>query len=207
MPTEHPPRAVAWRAWAVPAALGAIALLLGIGGDAARAALRYERAALAVEPWRLVTGNLVHLGPTHLALNLAGLVLAAALARDLVAPERAASVLGCAALAVGIGLAAASPEVAWYVGLSGALHGYLAWTAAAALASPGARRVGAALSALLVAKLVAEQALGPADATVALIGAPVVVDAHLYGALGGLVGGLVGRVLGGRARDADASRV
>ena len=69
------------------------------------------------------------------------------------------------------------------------LHG---WFAAGALAmtrdsAPRERRFGAILLALIVLKLVYEQWLGPLPMTAESAGGPVVVDAHLFGALGGVV--------------------
>lgn len=194
------------RGWGAAAALAAAALAAAVGGDAARAALRYERGLLLEEPWRLITGNLVHLGAVHLVLNLVGLALVAALARGAVTALRAVTVLLGAMLGVGLGLWWLSPSVGWYVGLSGALHGLLAWTALALCGAPATRVLGVALAAMLAAKLGAELALGSVATTAALIGAPVVSDAHLYGAFGGLLGGGVGWCFD-RLRSARGPRV
>ena len=60
----------------------AVLLLPELGGDAGRALLRYDRAALAAgQWWRLLTAHVVHLGLEHAALNSLGLVLMWALDR------------------------------------------------------------------------------------------------------------------------------
>lgn len=170
------------------AALAALLALPALLGARAVAALRYERQALAAgEWWRLLSCHLVHFDLRHLALNLAGLGLlwwlyvADARLRDWLVVA-----LG-AALAVGAGLYLLEPGVGWYLGASGVLHG--CWAAAAVFA-PRQRR-GEALggAALLAAKLAAEHWHGPLSGTLdpAL---PVVVGAHLYGALGGLAAAL-----------------
>ena len=54
-----------------------LALLLPtLGGEAARLALRYDRAALAAgELWRLFTAHVVHLNLRHALVNILGLAL------------------------------------------------------------------------------------------------------------------------------------
>src|SRR5690606_33885017 len=61
-----------WPLWV----LGIAAIVLTLAGGPSSPALRYERAdVLAGEWWRLLSGHVVHLGVSHLVLNLAGLVL------------------------------------------------------------------------------------------------------------------------------------
>jgi rhomboid family GlyGly-CTERM serine protease len=169
------------------AALLAVAALLALptlAGSGAVARLRYERAAIAAgQWWRLLSGHLVHHDLRHLALNLAGLGLLWWLfAADARLREWLVVALA-AALAVGAGLYVLEPAVGWYLGLSGVLHG--GWAAAAAFAWRRSRFEALATAALLAAKLAAERWLGPLSG--ALDAAlPVIVAAHLYGALGGV---------------------
>lgn len=182
------------RGWIVPLLVGGVAAMLALMDGGARSGLRFERAAiLHGDLWRLLTGNLVHLGPGHLALNLAGLALVAALAREVMPPTRVALTLLGAMLGVGLGLLWFAPDVGWYVGLSGALHGLLAWTACELLVRIHTRWLGALLTTMLVIKLAHELTVGPFAATAALAGGPVIVEAHLYGALGGVFAGLLAR--------------
>ena len=149
--------------------------------------LRYDRTALGSgELWRLLSGNLVHLGTAHLALNAAGLALVALLVGRLLPLWAWGLVLLLCALAVGAGLWAFAPGVGWYVGLSGVLHGLLAAGAAHALWRGSERGFHALLLAVLAAKLGWEQLAGGLPGTAWLADGRVIVDAHLFGAIGGL---------------------
>lgn len=159
-------------------------------GDSATALLRFDRAAiLDGEGWRLLTGNLVHLGWNHLLLNLAGLALIGWLVGPALSPTRWLIVFLVSSLSVTVGLLLWNPELRWYVGLSGTLHGLL--LAGLLAEMDEADRIPWLLLAGIVAKLGWEQAWGPSASTEALVGGNVVVDSHLYGAVGGAVVGLL----------------
>lgn len=149
--------------------------------------LRFEhRAILGGEIWRLLTAHLVHLGWAHYAMNMAALALIAGLVPVLSSARRLLAMLTVSALAVSLGLLVFSPDVDWYVGLSGVLHGLFAAGAVTMLI--GERRAeGGLLLALLIAKLLWEQTAGPMPGSAATAGGRVIVDAHLYGAIGGLL--------------------
>ena len=176
-------------------------VLLWVGGTAVVAGLRYERAAIATgEVWRLVSGNLVHASGQHLLLNLAGLALVTLLFPGEYSRRDWALIGLTSAIAIAAGLWWGSPEVEWYVGLSGVLHGILA---AGAIAWWRSRLRGLAglLTAILIAKLTGEQLFGAIGWSGDL---NVIVDAHLYGALGGAVAGVI---LSGLRKPADATGV
>ncbi len=148
-------------------------------------AWRFERGLIAAEPWRLLSAHFVHLGWMHLSLNLGGLLLIWALFGHFVRPAGWAVALLLCALAVGIGLYVFDTALAWYVGLSGVLHGLLvlgAWAARRAEA-----RTALVVLLAIAAKLAWEQITGADTGTAQLVGGAVVVNAHLYGALGGLL--------------------
>jgi rhomboid family GlyGly-CTERM serine protease len=160
----------------------ALLLLPELGGDAARALLRYDRAGLAAgQWWRLLTAHVVHLGLEHAALNSMGLVLMWALfARDY-KPGQWVSIALASMLAIDAGLWLRDSTVIWYVGSSGALHGVMS---AGTLAHLRRRDLdGWILGAFIIVKLTYEQTAG---ALPFAEGEGVVVDAHLYGALGGI---------------------
>jgi rhomboid family GlyGly-CTERM serine protease len=168
-----------------------VALLLALGllllpevdGEATRRALAYDRAALPQgQWWRLLTAHFVHLDLEHAALNGLGVVLMWALfARDY-SPLRWLMIYGGSALAVSAGLWFFSPEMDWYVGASGALHGVMVAGTLAHLRRGDLD--GWILAVFIVLKLGYEQFAGPLPFAGS---ADTVVDAHLYGAAGGLV--------------------
>jgi rhomboid family GlyGly-CTERM serine protease len=154
-----------------------------LAGEGGQAWLRYERGALAQgQWWRLVTAHLVHLDVRHALLNTAGLALVWMLfARDY-SPKAWLVILLAAMAAIDAGLWLGDSTVQWYVGSSGVLHGAMAAGALAHIRR--GERDGWVLAALLAAKLLYEQSVG----ALPFSGHdPVVVDAHLYGVLGGTV--------------------
>lgn len=159
-------------------------LLPQLGGDATTNLLRYDRADIAAgQWWRLLTAHIAHLGIHHAALNALGLIFLWALfAREWSVRQWAAIVL-VAALAIDSGLWWGDPQVTWYVGASGVLHGMMAAGLVAYIRR--ADPLGWIMAGLLAAKLAYEQLHGPLP--FAGKGVPVVVDAHLYGASAGLV--------------------
>lgn len=156
-------------------------LLPTLSGEAGQALLRYERGALAGgQWWRLLSAHVVHLDLRHALLNALGLALVWALfARDY-SPKAWLAILLGAIAAIDAGLWLRDSTLQWYVGSSGVLHGLMAAGALAHVRT--GERDGWLLAALLAAKLLYEQAVG----ALPLSGRdPVVVDAHLYGVLGG----------------------
>ena len=167
-------------------AVCALLALPEIFGEPARQALSFDRSALAGgEWWRLLTAHFVHLDAEHAFLNGLGVVLMWALfARDY-SPWRWAAIYSGSALAVSAGLWFFNPELDWYVGASGALHGVMT---AGTIAHLRRRDLdGWILAVFIIAKLAYEQFAGalPFAGT-----SSTIVDAHLYGALGGVVLGL-----------------
>jgi rhomboid family GlyGly-CTERM serine protease len=155
-------------------------------GDEARVLLRYDREGIQEgQFWRLATAHVTHLGVSHGIMNLLALAVLAGLFGDLFTARR--WLLGCAvsALAIDIGLWWLEPQVRWYVGLSGVLHGLIVLGAVAMWLND--ERLGLGLLLGVVAKLGWEQAMGPLPFTESAAGGPVLVASHLYGAGGGLL--------------------
>lgn len=178
--------------WLV-AALCGLALLIQLAGDGAQSALRFARQSIgAGELWRLFSGHLVHLGWTHLLLNLAGLALVWALVGSVYSGLVWILVTFAVVFAVDAGLWLLNPGLEWYVGLSGVLHGLLVAGLIGLISAGTSRRNEAiALLVLLLLKLGYEQTAGAMPGSTSLAGGAVVVDAHLYGAVGGLCAALV----------------
>lgn len=178
--------------WQVPLTIALLCVALSVDGDSLRELLRYERAGLeAGEFWRLLSGHLVHLGTGHLVLNLAALgVLGLLLDGALDRLEWAFAGL-VSAFTIDVGLYWLSGEVQWYVGLSGVLHGFM--TAGSLKLLAARAPTGLILLSITIGKLLWEQFGGPLPYSELTSGGPVIVDAHLYGALGGTAGMLAAR--------------
>jgi len=158
-------------------AVAALCAVIALAGPGTSEALRYDRDRIwAGQLWRLLTGNLVHLGWGHLAMNVAALLL--------IAPLAPAWVLLPCGLGVSAGLLFLSPETAWYVGLSGALHGLFA-SGALAYGLRGSWGGWGGLG-LLAAKLAYEAHAGPLPGSADLARGPILLPSHFYGALSGL---------------------
>jgi rhomboid family GlyGly-CTERM serine protease len=165
-----------------------VLVLLSLLGEGGRSALRYEReAVLHGEYWRLLTGHLVHGNAWHLILNAAGLLLIAALFPRDYAWRGWLLIALFSMLAIAVGFVFYEPQLSWYVGFSGVLHGALA-AGAIAWWRHESKPLAWALSAIFVGKLAWEQWQGALPLSGGL---PVVVDAHLYGAMGGALAGFM----------------
>jgi rhomboid family GlyGly-CTERM serine protease len=99
-------------------------------------------------------------------------------------------------LVIDLGFWIFDSNMLWYVGLSGVLHGLLVAGAIAGLASN--RGESLAILVLIFTKVAFEQIVGPLPGSETTSGGPVVVNAHLYGAIAGLPAGvalwLAGRI-------------
>jgi rhomboid family GlyGly-CTERM serine protease len=186
------------RGWPI-VLLACASLLLQFTGDTGRAWARYDGALVAQgEYWRLLSGHVVHLGWGHLWPNLTALVLIGALFEDLFDAAAWLWVAAAAAASIDLGLLLFDRDVAWYVGMSGVLHGFVAAGAVAALVRR--QSTGWLLALGLAAKLTWEQVQGPVPFTAAAVGGPVVVASHLWGSAGGLLAGAALGFLRMRAR-------
>jgi rhomboid family GlyGly-CTERM serine protease len=184
--TAHPcsaaitPRQAGW----LLGLLSLTVVLLELGGDSLRLSCRYDRVpVLQGEYWRLLTGHLVHASWEHLIGNLAGVGLVAALFPRDYSLKQWLLILSLSAVSIDAGFVLHEPQLQWYVGLSGILHGALA-AGAIAWWRHEARTLALILTGIFIGKLGWEQAHGALPFSGDLT---VVVDAHLYGAMGGLV--------------------
>ncbi|MDQ2075112.1 rhombosortase [Marinimicrobium sp. ABcell2] len=168
--------------------LAALMLVLGLMPFWSVPALEFNRTLITEgQWWRLLTGHWVHYGVYHLAMNAFAFVLCGyILLRHLPLSHYSLLTLTCL-LGVGAGLYWLSPELHYYAGLSGALHGLL--VAGVLLSFKDAPWIAAAVLVVLSAKLIQEQGAS-FDPEHPLLPVPVAVDAHLYGAVIGFVWGV-----------------
>ncbi len=139
----------------------AVSALLGLGALAAlglpSAALDWQPALAASEPWRTWSAALVHLSTLHLMANLAGTALVGALGFVAGVPKRSV-VAWLVAWPLTQFALLARPDLTHYAGLSGVLHAGVAVVAVHLIASArGLRRaIGLAILAGLALKVAGE---------------------------------------------------
>lgn len=168
-------------------AIGILCLVLQSAGLAEL--LRFDRQAIAGgQWWLLLSGNFVHLGKSHLWMNLAGFALVVALVWSHFTALQWFIITLFSSLVVGAGLYLLDPDVGWYVGFSGSLHGLILAGCLADLKTYP--RSAGLLLVLIIGKLGWEQIAGALPGSESVAGGHVVVNAHLYGALGGAVIGI-----------------
>ena len=172
--------------------VGLLILGLAFAEQEGRELFRYQRDSIENgQWWRLVTGHFVHLGWSHVFLNLTGWILISMVFGADYSSRQWLVIYFASMLIMGLGFWWLDPQLRWYVGLSGLLHGgivagLLAWSV------QGDRLAWLALG-VVIAKLLWEQMVGPVPMTEEAAGGPVVVNAHLYGSIGGLLGALAVR--------------
>jgi len=155
-----------------------MALLQAIGPEY----FRYQYNLIANgQIWRVTSAHFVHVGWLHLLLNGLGLVICVSLTNPRWSPVR--WILCCVILATGISflLALFNPEVINYAGLSGVLFGLYALTAVSLYKRD--RLIAVLIIVAIVGKVLMEQFNFYDFNSGELIGARVIVDAHLYGLL------------------------
>ena len=191
------------RVWMFPAALMLLIGVLGIGGESWINALRYDRAAIEGGEWfRLLTGNFVHLpgntvswngwhfhGPWHLFLNELGLLVLV-----LLCPERLSMLVWLRrtlflCIGMSLGLYFFAPDMIWYVGLSGAMHGFFILGLVPQVLKKDIVALGCVV--YLLGKLGYELYAGAPVSDEAAIGGKVALDSHLWGSISALVYGVV----------------
>lgn len=170
----------------VPLAIAALCIAAALGGDATQELLRYDRDAIFHgEIWRLLTGNFMHLGWTHLLLNTIGLLMVWLFFGAIFSPLQWTLIVGVCSIGTGLGLLILNPNVGWYVGLSGALHGLFIAGCMRELRLK--RKEAWMLLGLIMLKIVYEQIKGPMPGSASMAGGEVIVEAHLYGAITGIL--------------------
>ncbi len=147
----------------------------------------YDRTAfLSGEYWRLVSGHFVHKTWAHLLLNLAAWWLIWAYGRPVCGNGMWALLLFVCALGTGVGMFVFLPELEWYTGLSGVLHGLFFAVAILRLSVQRNDHPAWFILAVITVKLAYEHFQGPTPVTAGLVDLPVIFEAHWYGAVSGV---------------------
>ncbi|GLP97880.1 rhombosortase [Paraferrimonas sedimenticola] len=156
--------------------------------------LDYNRQLIGEgEFWRLYSGHFTHTNHWHLLMNLAGLLVLAALHGMHYRNASLLSLLLCGPLLISAGLWFYYPDTQLYVGLSGLLHGLFAFGVIADIKRGW--RSGYLLALGLVVKLGYELSAGASTQLESLIQARVATESHWLGALAGTLIALVWLVL------------
>jgi rhomboid family GlyGly-CTERM serine protease len=180
----------AFSAWVLPIAALSCAIIIAILGDAGRVWLSYDRPEIAAgELWRLLSGHFVHLGISHLIWDAAGFLLIWYLVGQSFGRMQWVIVSLVTIVGIDLGFWFLEPNLSWYVGLSGLVHGLLA---AGIVGNLKSGRVDMwILGAALIAKLAYEALVGPLPGSAQSSGGTVIVAAHVYGAVAGAIAAVV----------------
>lgn len=159
-------------------------------GESVTQALSLKRSAIDNgEWWRIITSQFVHLSTNHTLMNATGyIILCFGFRKEVTATEEMIT-LFISTIGVGLGLYWFNPEIAWYVGLSGAIYGLL--VSNVMIGAKKTPYLSAFFLFFVVTKIVYEQFFAGADrATETIIGGEIAIDSHLYGAVVGIFPGL-----------------
>ena len=171
-----------WRAGIALASLAFVANALPGG----LAALEWQRSAIAEGQWgRLLSAHFAHLDAHHLLFNLLGLVLVVELLMDDWSGRELLTLILASALGTSLLLWFCEPQVQWYAGLSGLLHGLWAGAALQGCISRRSTLHAVALLALVVKLGWLNHGAGAM---------PVLPIAHVYGAASGIMWALMRRI-------------
>ena len=163
----------------------ALLIILQLQDPALHEVLRYERGLMSAEPWRAVSHALLHLNFQHLLLNLVALACLSFLFRGAFQSGFWLLALLFSSAVSALGMYWFSPGVDWCVGLSGGLHGLFVY-AVLRVRGHWIWLVGLGIKIMDEQfKLLAHFEWSQLSSE--LIDGSVVVDAHLWGALGGLI--------------------
>lgn len=161
-------------------------VVFALGSGVADALIYHRPSVLAGEWWRLLSGHWVHRGGRHLVLNLVGLALIWHLFGAVLKFRNALFLIVFVALGQSISLMVIYPDILWFEGLSGLLHGLL--VAGAVLSFSRTPVVSGMVLAMLVVKLSSEAWHGGSTEMTAWLGGSVLEESHWCGAIAGLIG-------------------
>lgn len=136
------------------------------------------------EVWRIFSCHFTHINWHHVVLNMSGALLIYILLGKLYSLAIWAMAITCCAFSVSMGLLFFHPEILWYRGLSGVLHGLFMMGVIKEMEQGNVLYYFAFLG--ITAKLISEFTSKPGTISADLMDAPVISEAHFYGAAMGL---------------------
>ena len=147
--------------------------------------LRYQSNSVSEgQVWRILTANLCHSNWNHWLLNILGLLIMDYFLKPVVSEKLRIFVLLSTMLG-SVLMLHLFLNLKWYVGLSGALHGYL--FAGALLSWQSSRKINALILIMISLKVLVENLWEINQSTEQLIAANVVEESHLFGVLSAIV--------------------
>ncbi|WP_083329187.1 rhombosortase [Marinobacter salinus] len=173
--------------------MSAIAFIVAVFLPETSSFLQYQHDfAQSGEVWRLVSAHFVHLDWPHFLLNLLGLWLLWLLVGKAFNMDQWLLLIVLLSVSITMGLRIWSPEVDWYVGLSGLLYGMLA--IGLVMRIQNLKSPLTFLFFLVLLKAFLDSFFGPLT-LIDLTEHRVVSDAHVYGIVSGTGFGLIGRIM------------
>ncbi|MDH5434440.1 MAG: rhombosortase [Gammaproteobacteria bacterium] len=147
--------------------------------------LRYESISVNQgEWWRLISANFTHANWNHVWLNLLGLILIDYIFQPFVNQKVRLTALSFC-IFTNLMLLHLFMTLDWYVGLSGALHGFL--ITCLLIAAKPLKPYAHLFIVLIAGKLFIEMNWEVNDVTAGMIETNVVEEAHLAGSISGLI--------------------
>ncbi|MFD2095586.1 rhombosortase [Corallincola platygyrae] len=148
--------------------------------------LAYQRLLILNGEWfRLLSAGLTHTNLYHALLNLGALFIISQTYPKQTEGWKSVAILMYLIATSSLLVLTLYPNIDWFVGISGALHGFLIWLAINDWKQH--RWLNSTVIAVVIAKVVWEQFFGGSSATSGLIGARVLIEGHMAGAICALV--------------------
>ena len=135
--------------------------------------------------WLLLSGHIVHMNWSHWLLNMTGLAIVAFFFSSHASFRQWLLVILVAAGVISAGVWWWLPDIKYYVGLSGVLHGLFLYGALREIRFYTIS--GYVLTTVLIGKLTLEFFNGALPGSEDMTGGRVLTEAHLLGAVGGII--------------------
>lgn len=177
--------------WLVAGLLAIFVTLLGLLHAKVNPVLQYDHELFVrYEYWRLLTAHFVHLNMNHAAMNLAAGLLILFMFAEFVAARLWVYLTVFLSISISFGLYFFDKNIHYYVGFSGVLYGL--WIFGALVSVRQMPWVCGVICLVLSYTVYEQQAAGfDAGYLLGWINGQVIVNAHLYGFIGGIFGAAI----------------